>query len=143
MSVDGLYRVSCYDVEVISVDLEVNIDGGYTLANAAHLDVHVALEVLHALDVQHGHPAVALGDEAAADAGHRGFDGDAGVHQGQGRAADGCLGGGAVRAEHLGDAADGVGEVLHGGQHRHQGALCQSAVADLAAAGAAGRAGLA
>ena len=27
--------------------------------------VHIAVEVLHALNVQHGHPALALGDQAA------------------------------------------------------------------------------
>ena len=41
------------------------------------------------------------------------------------------------------DHADGVGELLHRGDHGQQGPLCQSAVADLAAAGAAGGLGLA
>ena len=139
----ALFKGVGNDVIGQAVDLDVHLDGGDALAGAAHLEVHVAVEILHALDVQHGHPAVALGDQAAADAGHRRLDGHARIHQGQSGAADGSLGGGAVGAEHLGHAADGVGEVLHRGQHRHQGALGQGAVADLTPAGAAGRTGLA
>ena len=101
------------------------------------------MEVLDALNVQHGHPAVALGDEAAGDTGDRSLDGDAGVHQSQRGAADGSLRGGAVGREDLRHAADGVGELFQRGQHRHESALSQCAVADLAAAGAAGCAGLA
>ena len=65
--------------------------------------------------------------------------GTPGVHEGERGAAHGGLRGGAVRAEHLGDEAVGIGELLHGGDDRQQGALCQRAVADLAAAGAAAR----
>ena len=101
------------------------------------------MEVLHTLNVQHGHPAVALGDEAAGDARDGFFDGNTRVHQRQRGAADGRLAGGAVGAEHLGHAADGVRELLNTGQHGQQGALGKSAVADLAAARAAGRTRLA
>ena len=54
-----------------------------------------------------------------------------------------ALRGGAVGGQDLGHAADGVRELRLVGQHGHQGTLCQVAVADLAAAGAAGGAGLA
>ena len=131
------------DVVGQAVDLDVHLDGGDALAGAADLEVHVAVEVLDALNVQHGHPAVALGDEAAGDAGDRSLDGHTGVHQRQRGTADGSLRGGAVGTQDLGHAADGVGELLQRGQHRHKGALGQCAVADLAAAGAAGCAGLA
>ena len=50
------------------------------------------------------HPPVSythLLDQTAGDAGDRGLDGHAGVHEGQGGAADGALGGGAVGGDHL------------------------------------------
>ncbi|CAN4050915.1 hypothetical protein EJMLMN_EJMLMN_15300, partial [Dysosmobacter welbionis] len=56
---------------------------------------------------------------------------------------DGALGGGAVGAQHLRHHADGVGELLHRGEHGHQSPLRQSTVADLPAAGGTGRLGLA
>ena len=86
-----------------ALDLQIHLDGGDALLGAAHLKVHVAEEILDALDVHHGHPAVPLGDQAAGDAGHRGLDGHARVHQGQGGAADGSLAGGAVGGQHLAD----------------------------------------
>ena len=70
-------------------------------------------------------------------------DGHAGVHQSKGGTADGCLRGGAVGGQDLRHAADGVRELSLVRQHGDQGTLCQVAVADLAAAGAAGSAGLA
>ena len=88
------------------------------------------MEVLHALDVDEGgEGAVVVLDQAAGDARHRSGDGHTGVHQGQGGAADGTLRGGTVGGNHLRDDADGVGEVLHGGDDGLQGALGQSAVA--------------
>ena len=92
----------------------VHLDGGDTLTGTGHLEVHLAVEVLHALDVDEGVPLVPVGDEAAGDAGHGGLDGHARVHEGQGGAADGALGGGAVGGEDLAHHADGVGELLHG-----------------------------
>ena len=131
------------DIVSQAVDLDVHLDGSDALAGAAHLEVHIAVEILHTLNVQHGHPAVALGDQAAGDASNRCLDGHTGIHQGQGGTADRSLRGGAVGAQDLRDTADGVGELLQRGQHGHQSTLGQSAVADLAAAGAAGCAGLA
>ena len=102
------------------------------------------MEVLHALDVDKGgEAAVVVLDQAAGDAGHRRLDGHAGVHQSQRGAADGALRGGTVGGNHLRDHADGIGELLHGGDHRQQGPLGQSAVADLPAAGGTGGLGLA
>ena len=48
-----------------------------------------------------------------------------------------------LERKHFRHTADGVGELFQRGQHGHEGALSQCAVADLAAAGAAGCAGLA
>ena len=106
------------------------------------------MEVLNALNVEHRHPATAvqgvtIGNQTAGDTGNRCFDGHTGVHQCQRRAADRGLRGRAVGGQHLGDAADRVGELGLIGQYGDQGALGKVAVADLAAAGAAGCAGLA
>ncbi|CAN3989081.1 Guanine deaminase, partial [Dysosmobacter welbionis] len=132
------------DLHGEAVVLQVHLDGGDALLGTAHLEVHLAVEILHALDVDEGgEGAVVVLDQAAGDAGHRGLDGHAGVHQGQGGAADGALGGGAVGAQHLRHHADGVGELLHRGEHGHQSPLRQSTVADLPAAGGTGGLGLA
>ena len=124
-------------------DFQVHLNSGNTLVGTGHLEVHIAEEVLDALDVHHGHPAVALGDQATGDTGHRRLDRNTGVHQGQGAAADRTLGSGAVGGQHLRDQAQRIGEFLHAGDHGQQGALCQGAMADLAAAGAAAGLGLA
>ncbi len=68
-------------------------------------------------------------DQAHGDAGHGRLDRHAGVHQRQGRAADGGHRGGAVGREHLRDQAQGVGELIFGRQDGQQGALGQGAVA--------------
>ena len=47
---------------------------GDALLGAADLEVHVAVEVLEALDVDHRHPAVPFGNQAAGDAGDRRLD---------------------------------------------------------------------
>ena len=101
------------------------------------------MEVLHALDVDEGgETAVIVLDQAAGNAGHGSLDGHTGVHQSQSGAADGALRGGTVGGQNLRHDPDGVGELLHGGQHGHQSALSQSAVAVLAAVGGTGSAGL-
>ena len=72
-----------------------------------------------------------------------GLQGHTGVHHGQARAADRAHRRGAVGRQHVGHDADRVGELLLGGQHRHQGPLGEHAVADLAALRAAHEARLA
>src|SRR5699024_11385932 len=72
-----------------TVVLQVHLDGGDALLGTGHLEVHLAVEVLHALDVDEGgEGAVVVLNQAAGDAGHRGLDGHAGIHQGQGGAAE-------------------------------------------------------
>ena len=132
------------DLHRQTVVLQVHLDGGDALLCAADLEVHLAVEVLDALDVDEGgEAAVIVLNQAAADARDGGLDGHARVHQRQRGAADGALRRGAVGAEHLGDDANGIGELLDGRQHRQQRALGQRTVADLAAAGTAGGLGLA
>ncbi len=123
--------------------LVVHLHGGDAALGAGHLEVHVAEEVLEALDVgEHDGLAVLL-DEAHGDAGDGALERHAGVHEGEGGAAGGRHGAGAVGLHDLGDHADGVGEVVLVGDDGEQGALGQVAVADLAALGGAHAAGLA
>ena len=113
------------------------------LLRTGDLEVHLAVEVLNALNVDEGGEIVAVLNEAAGDAGDGRLDGNAGVHQRKRGAADGALRGGAVGGDDLAHHADGVGELLNRRNDGQQRALSESAVTDLAAAGAAGGLGLA
>ena len=122
-----------------TVVLEVHLDGGDALLGAGHLKVHLAVEVLDALDVDEGGElSVVVLNEAAGDARNRRLDGNAGVHQRKRGAADGALRRRAVGGEDLAHNADRIGEFFLGGDDGQQRALGESTVTDLAAAGAAG-----
>ena len=81
-----------------ALDLDVHLQGGDALACACDLEIHIAQVVLHALDVgQHLVGAgVLVHHQAHGDACHGGFERHAGIHQGQGAAADAGLRGRAV-----------------------------------------------
>ena len=131
------------DLEGDAGDLDVHLQGGDAVGGAGDLEVHVAEVVFDAGDIGEDDVGVTLLDEAHGGAGHRSLDLDAGVHQRQGGATHAGHRGRAVALEDLGDDARRVGEVELVGQHRHQGALGEGAVADVAALGAAHEAGLA
>src|SRR4029453_15864207 len=114
-------------------DLDVHLECGDTGAGAGDLEVHVAEVVFGTLDVRQDHVVVALLDEAHGDAADRLLDRDAGVHQGERRAADRAHRRRAVRLERLGDDADRVGEVLRRRDDRLQRPLRERTVADVAA----------
>ncbi len=115
---------------------------------AAELEVHVA-EVVFAADdvgeqrVARNYVSAEFGDEAAADAGDGFADGHAGVHQGENAGANAGHRGRTVGFHDFAADADGVGEIGHLGDDGRDAALGESAVADLAAARAAGAAGFA
>ena len=73
-----------------SVDLDVHLQGVDALLGAGDLEVHVAQEVLDALDVAEDGITVTVGVryQAHGDAGHGSSHGNAGVHEGHGRAAN-------------------------------------------------------
>ena len=106
-----------------AVDLDVHLQGVDALLGSGNLEVHIAEEVLDALDVAEDGVAVTVGvgDQAHGDTGHRSPQGNAGVPEGHGRAADAAHGRGAVGGQHLAHYAHGVREVFlggHGGQDR-------------------------
>ena len=65
------------------VDLGVELQGGDEVGGAGHLEVHVAEGVLGAEDVGEGDVLALRVDQAHGDAGDRGLDRHAGVHQRQ------------------------------------------------------------
>ena len=72
-----------------TVDLQVHLDRGDALVGTGDLKVHIAVEVLKSLNVDHGGPGtVVLGDQTAGDTGDRRLDRHARVHQGEGGTAD-------------------------------------------------------
>ena len=122
-SLFGLLQRLSQDVYGQALGLVVHLQGSDAALGAADLEVHVAEEVLDALDVgKHGH-AVALFYQPHRDARDRTGNRHAGVHQGQGRAAGRSHRRRAVGLGHLGYDADGVREIQLYRQYRQQGAL--------------------
>ena len=128
----GLFEGLAQEFLGQAVDLDVHLQGVDALLGAGDLEVHVAEEVLDALDVAEDGVAVAVGvgDQPHGDAGHGSPQGHAGVHQGHGRAADAAHGRGSVGSQHFADHTHGVGEVLLGGHGGQDCPLGESAVAD-------------
>ena len=126
-----------------AVHLDIYLNRGDALLGAGNLKVHIAVEVLHALNIGKSGLLAAVGDEAAGNTCNRRGDRHARVHQREGRAAHRALRGRAVGRNDLGYQAQRVRKLAHGRNDRQQRTLCERAVADLAAARAAGRAGFA
>ena len=130
-------------------ELEVELVTGDALAGAAEFEVHVAVEVLGADDVEkalvllHRVIVVPFGHKADGDAGDGADERDTGAEQRHRARANGGHRGRAVRFGDFRRNADRVGEILDGGDHRFDRALGKSAVADLAAVDATHAAGFA
>ena len=56
----GLGQGLLYDLEADVLDLDVQLDGGYALSRAGHLEVHVSDMIFHALNVRQGLEATVL-----------------------------------------------------------------------------------
>ena len=129
------------DLSGQAVDLDVHLDGGDAFRGAGHLEVHVAQEVFHTLDI--GQDGVFAGavfldsfDQTHGDAGYGSLNGHACVHQREAGTASGSHGRRTVGGQDLGHDADRVREFLFRGQHGQQRSFRQRAVADLSSAGA-------
>ena len=122
-----------------AVELRVQLQGGHELVGTGDLEVHVTERVLGAEDVGQrdvfGLSVDLVGHQAHGDACDRRLQRHTGVEQRERRGADRTHGRRAVGAQRLGHLPDRVGELLAVGQHRHQRALGERAVADLAALG--------
>ena len=131
------------DLLVDTLDLDVHLNGGDAVHRARDLEVHIAEEVLEALDIgQHADlVAVRILNQAHRNAGDRRLDRHARVHQCHGAAAHGSLRRGTVGRKHFAHKADGIREFLFRRDHRQQRALGERSVTDLAAAGALHAAG--
>ena len=125
-----------------TVALDIHLSGGDTVDGTRHLEVHVAQVVLIAQDVaQHGVLHVTLvGDQTHCDTCNGLLELDTGVEQCHAAGAHGSHRRRTVTAQDVAHDADAVGVVL--GDHALEGAVCQVAVTDLAAAHATGCAGL-
>ena len=129
------------DLDRKALELEIELEARDPLLSACDLAVHVAEVVFPPDDVGEELVAgdlagiVVLGADADADAADRTFDGNTGVHEGQGARTDCGHGGRAVRLEHFARDPDRVGVFLQG-QHWLDAAFGEGAVADFAAAGA-------
>jgi len=127
------------DLGCKTVDLEVHLNGCDTLVSTCYLEVHIAVKVLKSLNVDHCGPrTVLLGDKTAGDTCNGSCDRNTCVHKSEGGTANGCLRCGTVRGNHLGNATDGVGELVDSRKYGEQRTLCESAVTDLAASGRTG-----
>ena len=131
------------DVRSQAIDLDVDLDGGDTLLGTSDLKVHIAVEVLDALDIGEGGFLAAVGNQAARDTGNRCLDRHASIHQSQGRTADRALRGRTVGRNNFRNQTQCVREFLDARDNRQQRTFCQRTMADLTTARAAGRAGFA
>src|SRR5690606_36934195 len=124
-------------------DLDIHLQRGDAVSGTCHLEVHIAEVIFVAEDVGADREAVAFEDQAHGDTGDGLCERNACVHQGERGAADGRHRGRTVRLGDLGNDAQRVGELLSRRQHRANGAPCELAVADFAAARGAHAAGFA
>ena len=115
-------------------DLDVHLQRGDAVGSTGNLEVHVAEVIFVTEDVGENREALAFQDQAHGDTGNRLCQRNAGIHQRQRGAADGCHRGRAVGLGDLGDDAQRVGELFRRRQHRANGAPCELAMADFAAA---------
>ena len=116
-----------------AIALDVHLQRGDAAPGADDLEVHVAARVLAAEDVGQDRVLLALHHEAHRHTGDRLLDRDAGIHHRERRGARGRHRRAAVRLQDLAGDADRVGELFARRQHRLDAALCECAVADLAA----------
>ena len=124
-----------------AADLDVHLQGGDARFGARDLEVHVAVVVLGARDVEIEDRPLAgrlVQHEAHRRAGDRRAEQHAGIHHRQGAAADRGHRRRSVRLRGCRTrCARYVEELLFGRHHRHERPLRERAVADLAPAGAA------
>ena len=129
--VTGLIQRRCQDIGGDAVDLGVELQRRDHVGGTGDLEVHVAEGVLGSEDVGEGGVLAVRVHQAHGDSRNGRLDGNTGVHERKTRGTDRRHRAGTVGAEHLGDQADGVGEVLERGHHGEHCTLGERTVADL------------
>ena len=99
-----------------TLDLDVHLKRCHTVRRAGDLEVHVTHGVFESLNIGENRifaeGRAIFGDQAHGHTGDRRLDRHTGVHQAERAAAGGSHGGRSIGAEHLGDDANGVRELL-------------------------------
>ena len=133
----GLVQGLLHDFEAEALNLDVHLARGDAVGRTGYLEVHIAEVVFVTKDVaQHGELAgLGVGDQAHSDTAYWARDRNTGVHQGEGSGTHCGHGARTVGFQDVRYDANRVGVL--GGDHFLEGALCEVAVADFAAAGSA------
>src|SRR5207302_6051716 len=126
-----------HDADGDAQDLDVHLQRRDACASASNFEVHVAIMVFGSGNVREdGVFLFATEDETHGDARARGLQRHTGVHKGERSAANRGHRGRAIGFQNVRNETHGVGEIRFGRKQIEKRALCQSTVADFAAAGA-------
>jgi len=119
-------------------NFNIHLDCGDTVYSTRNLEVHIAEEILQALNIRKNGDFAAFGilDKTHCDTRDGTLDGNAGVHKSKRGAADGSLRSRSVGRKNFGYESDCVREFVLGRNHRLESPFCQSAVTDFTSAGA-------
>ena len=117
-------------------DFNVHLHGGDTVASAGDFEVHITEVVFDTGDVTEGDIFhLLVGNETHGDTGHRFFDGDTGVHQGEGTTTDRSLGGRTIAGHNFGNNANGIGKLVFTREYGYEGPLGQGTVTNFTTVG--------
>ena len=123
------------DIPGHSGNLDVHLETGNPRPGTGHLEIHVPVVIFIPQDIRENRHFLSLFDQTHGDPGHRAFDLNAGIHEGQRSAAHRSHGGGAVGFQDFRYDADGVGVFFDGWKNAADGPLGQSAVSNIPTAG--------
>ncbi len=130
----GLIQRDFHDLFGDARDLDVHLQGCDAAFGSGNLEIHIAEVIFVAQNVgQHGKP-FAFQNQTHRDTGDRLFDRHARIHQRERGTAHRCHRRRAIGFGDFGHNAQRIGELIFCWQHRMNGAPCQLAMADFAAA---------
>ena len=140
----GLSQRLLHDFSGEAVNLDIHLHGSDAHFRSGYLEVHIAHEIFHSLNVAEdchlaGSVLFHAFNQSHGNARNGSADGNAGIHQCQTGSACGGHRRRTVRGQDIRNHAYRVGEFLFVREHRQQRSLRKSSVSDLTASGAAGR----
>ena len=127
------------------MDLNIHLNCSDSLVGSCHLEVHIAEEILQSLDIRK-HEIIIVRipcHKSCRNTCHSRLNRYACRHQGHRRSTHTRLGCGTIGLKGLRYRTDRIRKLCLVWKHRHQSALCQSTVPDLAASRTSGRSCLA